>query len=235
MDLSRQQVDVRYLGRRLENGPTVGIQGCEYRCGQGDIAMSLTSSLITRVLIVRVLTALLGCSVLAACSSGISSLPRLPSANQAEYLLQPGDEIRVSVQNVTDANGTYIIDGSGAISLPLLQEVQVAGLSLRSIERAIGDGYLKRGLLKNPVVSVQPGALRPFYVIGEVNRPGEQPYRQGMTVLSAVAAAGGYTYRAAEGVVEVIRNVDGREIRTRAMEESIIMPGDRIIVHERWF
>lgn len=192
--------------------------------------MSLTSSLIARVL-----AALLGCTVLAACASGLASLPPLSSASPAEYLLQPGDELRVSVQNVADANGTYIIDGSGAISMPLLQDVKVAGLSLRASERAIADGYLKRGLLNNPVVSVQPGALRPFYVIGEVNTPGEQAYRQGMTILSAVSAAGGYTYRASEGEVEVVRNLDGREVRTRAAEDAIIMPGDRIIVHERWF
>lgn len=197
--------------------------------------MSLTSSIIMRALISRLLAALLGCSVLAACSSGLASLPRLASESPAEYRLQPGDELRVSVQNVVDANGTYIIDGSGAISLPLVQEVKVAGLSLRASERAIADGYLRRGLLNNPLVSVQPGTLRPFYVIGEVNSPGEQVYRQGMTILSAVSAAGGYTYRASEGEVEVVRNVDGREIRTRATEDSIIMPGDRIIVHERWF
>ncbi len=185
--------------------------------------------------IARALMLMLGCGLLAACSAGLANLPPLASAASAEYLLQPGDELQVSVQNVSDASGTYVIDGNGSISLPLLQDVQVAGLSLRASERAIADGYLRRGLLNNPVVSVQPATLRPFYVIGEVNNPGEHPYRQGMTVLSAVSAAGGYTYRAHEGEVEIVRSVDGREVRARAGADAVLMPGDHIRVHERWF
>lgn len=185
--------------------------------------------------LIRALACLMGVALLAACSSSLADLPTLASANTAEYSMQPGDELLVTVQGVEQANPSYTIDSGGMISLPLLQEVEVAGLGMREIEGRIADGYRSRELLTNPIVSVQMGTLRPFYVIGEVKSPGEITYRQGMTVLSAISAAGGYTYRAHEGEVEVVRNVDGREVRARASEDTPILPGDRIRVYERWF
>ena len=176
-----------------------------------------------------------GIALLAACSSSLSTLPTIGAANSADYRMQPGDELLVTIQDVEQADRSYIIDLAGMISLPLLQEVEVAGLGMREIENRIADGYRSRNLLTNPIVSVQMGALRPFYVIGEVKSPGEITYRQGMTVLSAISAAGGYTYRAQEGEVEVVRTVNGQEVRSRASEDALILPGDRIRVYERWF
>ncbi|MWV27585.1 polysaccharide biosynthesis/export family protein [Aurantiacibacter rhizosphaerae] len=178
---------------------------------------------------------MMGFALLAACSSSLAGLPSLASAETMEYRMQPGDELLITIQDVEQADRSYIIDSSGMISLPLLQEVKVSGLGPREIEDAIANGYRSRDLLTNPIVSVQMGTLRPFYVIGEVKGPGEIPYRQGMTVLSAISAAGGYTYRAQEGEVELVRTIDGREVRSRATENTLIMPGDRIRVYERWF
>ena len=174
-------------------------------------------------------------ALLNACSSPLGSLPPVSAASASEYRLQPGDELLVTIQDVAQADRSYIIDSGGTISLPLLQEVKVAGLSVREVENRIAEGFRARELLKNPIISVQPGALRPFYVIGEVNSPGEINYRQGMTVLSAISAAGGYTYRAQEGQVEVVRTVNGQEVRSKASEDTLIQPGDRIRVYERWF
>ena len=181
------------------------------------------------------MTCLAAFALLGACSSPLGSLPPVSAASASEYRLQPGDELLVTIQDVAQADRSYIIDSSGTISLPLLQEVKVAGLSVREVENRIAEGFRARELLKNPIISVQPGALRPFYVIGEVNSPGEINYRQGMTVLSAISAAGGYTYRAQEGQVEVVRTVNGQEVRSKASEDTLIQPGDRIRVYERWF
>ncbi|MBY8334810.1 polysaccharide export protein [Qipengyuania sp. NZ-96] len=181
------------------------------------------------------MTFLAAFALLGACSSPLGSLPPVSAASASEYRLQPGDELLVTIQDVAQADRSYIIDSSGTISLPLLQEVKVAGLSVREVENRIAEGFRARELLKNPIISVQPGALRPFYVIGEVNSPGEINYRQGMTVLSAISAAGGYTYRAQEGQVEVVRTVNGQEVRSKASEDTLIQPGDRIRVYERWF
>ena len=185
--------------------------------------------------LVLTMTCLAAFALLGACSSPLGSLPPVSAASASEYRLQPGDELLVTIQDVAQADRSYIIDSSGTISLPLLQEVKVAGLSVREVENRIAEGFRARELLKNPIISVQPGALRPFYVIGEVNSPGENNYRQGMTVLSAISAAGGYTYRAQEGQVEVVRTVNGQEVRSKASEDTLIQPGDRIRVYERWF
>ena len=185
--------------------------------------------------LVLTMTCLAAFALLGACSSPLGSLPPVSAASASEYRLQPGDELLVTIQDVAQADRSYIIDSGGTISLPLLQEVKVAGLSVREVENRIAEGFRARELLKNPIISVQPGALRPFYVIGEVNSPGEINYRQGMTVLSAISAAGGYTYRAQEGQVEVVRTVNGQEDRSKASEDTLIQPGDRIRVYERWF
>ena len=185
--------------------------------------------------LVLTMTCLAAFALLGACSSPLGSLPPVSAASASEYRLQPGDELLVTIQDVAQADRAYIIDSGGTISLPLLQEVKVAGLSVREVENRIAEGFRARELLKNPIISVQPGALRPFYVIGEVNSPGEINYRQGMTVLSAISAAGGYTYRAQEGQVEVVRTVNGQEVRSKASEDTLIQPGDRIRVYERWF
>ena len=185
--------------------------------------------------LVLTMTCLAAFALLGACSSPLGSLPPVSAASASEYRLQPGDELLVTIQDVAQADRSYIIDSGGTISLPLLQEVKVAGLSVREVENRIAEGFRARELLKNPIISVQPGALRPFYVIGEVNSPGEINYRQGMTVLSAISAAGGYTYRAQEGQVEVVRTVNGQEVRSKASEDTLIQPGDRIRVYERWF
>lgn len=185
--------------------------------------------------LVLTMTCLAALALLGACSSPLGSLPPVSAASASEYRLQPGDELLVTIQDVAQADRSYIIDSGGTISLPLLQEVKVAGLSVREVENRIAEGFRARELLKNPIISVQPGALRPFYVIGEVNSPGEINYRQGMTVLSAISAAGGYTYRAQEGQVEIVRTVNGQEVRSKASEDTLIQPGDRIRVYERWF
>lgn len=185
--------------------------------------------------LIRALTCIGGLALLAACAASLSSLPPMPAANMADYRMQPGDELLVTVHDVEQADRSYIIDSRGMISLPLLQEVEVAGLGLREVENRIAEGYRSSNLLTSPIVSVQPGVLRPFYVIGEVRGPGEFAYRQGMTVLSAISAAGGYTYRAHESEVELVRSINGREIRSRASEDALILPGDRIRVYEKWF
>jgi polysaccharide export outer membrane protein len=162
-------------------------------------------------------------------------MPTLRSAETAVYRVDTGDRLQIAVQDLDVANGEYVIDDSGHVSLPMIEPVPVRGLSFREVENTLEQALLAGGILNSPAVNVQPVSLRPFYVLGEVNSPGEFDYRQGITVLSALAAAGGYTYRAKSGKVAITRTMDGKQVTFQADENAAVLPGDRIRVFERWF
>ncbi len=156
-----------------------------------------------------------------------------PSMGQAkDYILGSGDRIRVVVFGQEDLSGEFEIDGTGQVSLPLIKEMTASGLTLRELEALI-SGKLKPDFLKNPRVNVEVLNYRPFYIIGQVKKPGSYPFVSGMTVINAVALAGGYTYRAREGKVLITRSKSGK--RKPANHTTKVMPGDVIEVPERFF
>ena len=106
------------------------------------------------------------------------------------YRLGTGDKVRVTVFGEDDLSGEFQVDGSGFIAMPLIGQVQAAGLSTNELGSAIATG-LREGYLNQPRVSVAVSAYRPFYIIGQVNKPGEYAYVNDMTALNAVAMAGG--------------------------------------------
>lgn len=169
---------------------------------------------------------------LASCGSSGSSLPPLEAgrAVDANYRLGPGDKLHVQVLGAEDLTGDYTVGDNGTVSSPLIGDIKAAGLTRAQLEREM-ERRLAQGYLKNPKVSVTILAYRPFYIYGEVTKPGEYPYASGMRVMSAVATAGGYTYRANENYVVVTR--DGKE--HRAELNTPIQPDDVIRVPERYF
>ncbi len=176
-----------------------------------------------------------GALALSGCASPAGGVNPLPPIASAEYRVDAGDKLHVEVQDLKDASADYIVDETGAISLPMVKNVPVRGLSYREVATAIEDALRSHQILLNPKVSVQPLELRPFYIMGEVGKPGEYPYRQGMTVFSAVSVAGGYTYRAKSDSVVITRTIGGKTVTGSATEKTYILPGDRIRVYERWF
>ena len=174
-------------------------------------------------------------ALLGGCASGVGDLPPLESIGTAEVRLAPGDKVRLAVQDLDTMNGEYIVDETGSVSLPLVNQVQVSGLSYVQMQDAIAARLVEIDVLKDPNVTVQPLDLRPVYILGEVRRPGEYAFRQGLTVFAAVSMAGGYTYRAKTGEVAVTRSVGDRQTTGIATEDTPILPGDRIRVYERWF
>ncbi len=124
-----------------------------------------------------------------------------------------------------DLGGTFEVDGGGFVSLPLIGEVKVAGLTVREVERDVVD-RLSDGYVLEPRVNVQIHEYRPFYVIGEVNKPGQYPYVNEMNVLNAIALAGGYTVKAIEEGVYIRRNGQTNEVYLPANPASKIYPGD---------
>lgn len=150
------------------------------------------------------------------------------------YRLGPGDEIRITVFGHPDLSGEYEVDGMGRLALPLIQEVIADGLTLRKLEQVITD-KLKPDFLINPKVSVDVLNYRPFYIIGEVKKPGSYAYVNGMTIVNAIAIAGGYTYRAKENDVLIIRAGDVTREKKSADHNVVVLPGDVIEVPERFF
>lgn len=131
-------------------------------------------------------------------------------------------------------SGEYEVDGLGNVTLPLIGEVPAKGKTEGQVEKLITE-KLSPEYLRDPNVSVDVLTYRPFYIFGEVNAPGSYPYVNGMTVINAIALAGGYTYRARTSSVNLIRASDpSGEPQTVPTNESIA-PGDVIEVRERYF
>ena len=151
-----------------------------------------------------------------------------------DYQLGAGDKVRIIVYGEDDLGGEYQVDGGGQIRLPLIGQVDAGGQSIHQLENDIKT-KLDNGYLKDARVSAEVINYRPFYIIGEVNKPGEYPYVSGMTVLNAVALAGGYTYRANDTDVYIRRNGSTDEISMPADQSTKINPGDFIRVRERFF
>jgi len=150
------------------------------------------------------------------------------------YRLSAGDRVLITVFGHEDLSGEFEINGADVISMPLISDVEAAGLTVNELEAAIVDA-LKPDYLRNPIVSAEVVNYRPFYIIGEVVNPGSYLYTNGMTVINAVAVAGGFTYRAKKSKL-VIRRDDGEQTSEIKVDvDSVVLPGDVIEVPERFF
>ena len=159
----------------------------------------------------------------------------LPAGEPADYKLGSGDRVRVTVFGQQDLTGEYLVDGTGTLAFPLVGQIHAGSLTASELAQAIVS-KLKPDYLKDPKVSVVVLTYRPFYILGEVKAPGSYAYVSGMTVISAVALAGGFTYRAREGSFYVDRTGrDGTKSRLDAAPDTSVQPGDVITVPERYF
>ncbi|MEI6987288.1 MAG: polysaccharide biosynthesis/export family protein [Rhodospirillaceae bacterium] len=150
------------------------------------------------------------------------------------YILGSGDKLRVSVFGEPDLSVDVEVDGSGAVSLPLIGQVKAGGSAVRQLESEVIK-LLRDGYLINPRVSVEVLNYRPFFILGEVRTPGSYPYVNGMTTLNAVALAGGYTYRARTENISVIHASDRNRVEHPTSEDGAVLPGDIVRVPERYF
>ena len=163
----------------------------------------------------------------------------LPSAAPTDssadsYVLGPNDRVRLKVYGEPDIAGEYEIDSTGQVSIPLAGHIKAAGLTTKQLERSIRSA-LSKGIVRDPRVNVEIALYRPYYILGEVKKSGEYPYRLGLTVMDAVASAGGFTYRANENKVYLRRAGAGVE-ETHALDAPVpVFPGDNIRIPERYF
>jgi len=152
-------------------------------------------------------------------------------ADVTGYTLGSGDKIKVTVFGQANMSGEFAVAGDGSVSLPFIGTIRAGGLTARQLEQEIVN-RLQPDYLKNPRVSVEVLNFRPFDIIGEVQKPGSYPYRDGMTVINAIAMAGGFTYRAKEQEFR-IKRADGTV--EKAVRNTLVRPGDVIEVLERFF
>lgn len=154
-----------------------------------------------------------------------------PALAQDAYRLGAGDKVRVLMFGEDELSGTFSVDGEGRVALPLVGSVTVRGMTAPQAEEAIRERFAD-GFLNDPHVAVEVVDHRPFYILGEVRTPGSYPWAEHLTILGAVAKAGGFTYRANERTAEVSRN-GGPPQRLDFYE--LVQPGDVIRVRQRLF
>lgn len=147
------------------------------------------------------------------------------------YRLGSGDEVRVTVFNHTDLSGQFTVSGEGMIALPLVGDIKAGGMTPQEVEQQV-KAALEPDFLKNASVNVDVLNYRPFYILGEVNKPGSYPYVSGMRVVNAVALSGGYTVRASQGKIFIER---GGQRKVPADPQTQVLPGDIVHVPERFF
>lgn len=180
----------------------------------------------------RGLLAIFGCVLaLAACSS---NLQPLPTTDNSSYLLDSGDQLHIIVYNEDSLSTDYLVGDNGTVSFPMVGELKARGLTVDQFRQELYDA-LRKGIFVNPGISVEVSQYRPFYVVGEVSKPGQYPYAAGLNVLTAVAVAGGFTVRADTDQMTVVRTARGKSAEWSAGRLTELRPGDVVVVRERFF
>ena len=152
----------------------------------------------------------------------------------SQYRLGADDEISVSVFNEPDLSlAKARVAANGSISMPLIGQVQVKGLTVEEAEAEITRMYLG-DYLKKPDISISIVEYRQFYVNGEVDKPGGYSYREGMTIQRAISLAGGFTERASRSKIRLMRENDPNNV-TSVDLNTPVQPGDVITVEESFF
>lgn len=185
----------------------------------------------------RLFAILLSASVASVAPAASDVVPPAPARGDLptyRYPLSGGDKVRVIVFGATNLGGDYVISGEGTIALPLIGIVEARGLTSTELSTRIA-AKLADGYVKQPQVAVEVLTTRPFYILGEVNKPGEYAFVDGLTVAAAVAQAGGYTYRAKTHRVLIHHAGDAAAVRLNVSDSTPVAPGDTVNVPERWF
>jgi polysaccharide export outer membrane protein len=154
--------------------------------------------------------------------------------HDAAYHLDAGDKLRVVVYGQEGLTNTYAIDAAGSITMPLIGSVHARGRTTAGLAADI-TAKLRNGYIREPSVAVEIESYRPFFILGEVQAPGQYPYVPNMTVESAIAIAGGFSPRAKRDIVTLTHTDGGGVMRYEAPLGTSLKPGDTVQVGERWF
>jgi polysaccharide export outer membrane protein len=154
--------------------------------------------------------------------------------NDNEYQLSVDDQISITIFNEPEMSIENIkISSSGRISLPLIGQVNVKSLTVTALENELVRLYLE-GFLKNPNVTISITEYRPFYISGQVEKPGSYPYRKDLTIEKAVVLAGGFTVRASKTTISLVSEDNNLSLTSAELTDDV-KPGDIITVNESFF
>jgi len=181
------------------------------------------------------------CLLTAGCSADSNLEPVSEAQQQAiieaakgSHRLQAGEKIRVTVSGEGSLSDDYQIDPSGYLALPLAGTVKAAGLTEAELEQELSKKF-RSEYLRNPKVTVSLIEFRPFYILGEIEKPGAYPYTSGLNVLGAIAIAGGTTYRGSNSTV-LIQHAGESGMREYPLASNVpILPGDIIRIPSKFF
>jgi polysaccharide export outer membrane protein len=159
----------------------------------------------------------------------------------AGYIVGDSDIIRVNVWKEPEVSQTAVVRTDGNISLPLINEVKVSGMTPLQIQTMVAEKL--KGFLNNPQVTVTVVEIRSkrAFITGEVARPGTYSLNAQTTVLQLIAQAGGFTPFAKKDGIVVLRTEDGRQSRLKFKYNEVIQgkkadqnialhPGDTVVV-----
>lgn len=175
--------------------------------------------------------ALSSCASEGAPSSGAQTVGARPSGEA--YRLGPADQLRITVFNEPGLTGQFVVGSQGTVAYPLVGDVQAAGLTVEEFTASLRTKLA--AFLRTPSVNVEVANYRPFFILGEVQRPGTYPYSIDLTVMNAVAIAGGFTYRANQHRVYIRRASETQERAYDLTVATPVMPGDTVRIGERLF
>ncbi|MDP6430213.1 MAG: polysaccharide biosynthesis/export family protein [Rhodospirillales bacterium] len=164
---------------------------------------------------------------------GVIQVPAIAAESAIEYQLGSGDKLKITVFGEKDLSGNFELAGNGEISMPLIGKIGARNETVRGLETKISQSLRK--YLKTPQVTVEVLNYRPFYILGEIKKPGNYAYVAGISVLNAVAMAGGFTYRADKGDIVVKRANKAKGREERVTESTTVLPGDIITIKQRFF
>lgn len=189
---------------------------------------------VSRVVTPPVVVTKVSPAVRAAVRSSAKSSAKKPIASEPPYTLDAGDRLRITVFGQEGLSNIYAVDASGHVAMPLIGSVPAHGLTPQQLAKEIAE-RLRHGFVRDPSVSAEIVTYRPFFILGEVNNPGQYPYVAHMSVETAVAIAGGFAPRAYKDRVSVSRPVNGATVSLNVPPNFEVKPGDTIKVNERWF
>lgn len=160
--------------------------------------------------------------------------PYQPATSRQPYRISTGDKIKIVTFGEERLSGEFLVHGNGKISFPLFGDVPARGLTIAELVDSL-TGRLAPDYVRDPQMTAEVISFQPVYILGEVARPGQFPYVEGMTMYALIAQAGGLSYRANRKRAYVRHEREPAERLIKLESATPVRPGDTIRIPQRIF